>query len=494
MEDLSGILDPAGSFDVQNAALARRRARVMALQGKNIIEPQMVSGHYINPGWLGALANALNTGIGEYKLANLDTEEKGLSDKIAKDREDWIAGMPKTIPAQQAKLGWTAGPVQDAGGDGRGEGAAFAEPGREPTPAVPAQPPSPESILEHASKGVRLGGIPAALATDIIKKQVVPGKEDYINAEGSIYKVGAGGLQHVVDSPMLKAKQDEVAQNHLARLQERRDALDAQSRQKDLDRVQAATLARERMENAKQIASMIHAIKTSGEGKAEFAGYSNDGNPVMRGKNNGVQVEVVTGADGTITNRPYSTAPTSVTAFEKEIPQVMQLQGHIAKADELLNIVNENKDAFGPTGQLSKLPLVGPAIRKASYTPEQLQAQATVGEAGSKLLLEISGKAVTKNEDNRNLWWMPAPDDPPELIASKLKGARDWANVDIKTHSLAAQKAAGTRVGGGTQPAPAAAAAAPAAAKKGITEAEYKALPIGAKYVGGDGVERTKTK
>src|SRR5262245_10059128 len=88
-----------GDFDVEQNSLQRQRALINALAKNLSLQPQMVSGHYVGPGWLGALSQALagaGQGAGE---AYYTKQEQELAARRSKAASDWFDRMPMGTPA-----------------------------------------------------------------------------------------------------------------------------------------------------------------------------------------------------------------------------------------------------------------------------------------------------------------------------------------------------------------------------------------------------------
>lgn len=126
-------------------------------------------------------------------------------------------------------------------------------------------------------------------------------------------------------------------------------------------------------------------------------------------------------------------------------------------------------------------------------TPEQITARRAVFSDAYTKIKELAGTAVTESEGNRLREFLPNGNDTPEAILAKLQGAYEEASrqrADLRSKYLSAfpESPAGGAGAAGSAPAP-----APTGAPRRVTtEAEYNAVPSGARYIDSDGNERTK--
>lgn len=148
----SGLLDTTGvdpnspDYATQIAALARRRKLVDALSSAPLPQAQMVSGHYVAPGWAGALGQIAQALIGSRQRNELDTEENQLASQHRGAISQWIGNMPQSREAMPAQPGMDA---LTPNGEGGGPDMP-AQPGR---PAQPAYTPSRTEMMQWALSG-----------------------------------------------------------------------------------------------------------------------------------------------------------------------------------------------------------------------------------------------------------------------------------------------------------------------------------------------------
>ena len=127
--------DYAGDFDVQEAELQRQRQllQAMALRDQGT-QSQMVSGHYIPSGWLGALADVASQGIRASGQGHLAAQESELNKARDAAFLTQMAKQPTGTPGRAATPGLSMeGVVQDM-----------------PSEAVAAKEPTREEMLRWA--------------------------------------------------------------------------------------------------------------------------------------------------------------------------------------------------------------------------------------------------------------------------------------------------------------------------------------------------------
>jgi hypothetical protein len=113
-------------------------------------------------------------------------------------------------------------------------------------------------------------------------------------------------------------------------------------------------------------------------------------------------------------------------------------------------MVESNPDAFGlRSAAVAAMPgaVQGYAAKAVGLTPEQLEARSTVLRQAAQEINELYGAALSMGEQARANTFLPNPSDPPEMLISKLKAARDWAQTQVGRYSSGVQGAAKARSG-----------------------------------------------
>ena len=150
--------------------------------------------------------------------------------------------------------------------------------------------------------------------------------------------------------------------------------------------------------------------------------------------------------------------------FEKEVTAASDLGSVASRADALVNQIEKSPEAFGlRSAAVAAVPgaMQGYAARAVGLTPEQLQARSTVLRQAAQEINELYGAALSMGEQARANTFLPHPSDPPEMLISKLKAARDWAKSQLGRYSPAVTEASRARSGNQPTPSPAGTPAQP---------------------------------
>ncbi len=194
----------------------------------------------------------------------------------------------------------------------------------------------------------------------------------------------------------------------------------------------------------------------SAVGSFTQAGFTPQGQQVVTNTKSGVSYLLTVQPDGTPSYTPYQGAMIPKATFEKETTAAGDLAAIAARADSLVQQIDQNPEAFGlRSAAVSALPgaVQGYAAKGLGLTPEQLQARSTVLRQAAQEINELYGAALSMGEQARANTFLPNPSDPPDVLISKLRAARDWAKTQMGRYSPAVVDAARAR-SGGPQPAP----------------------------------------
>lgn len=217
--------------------------------------------------------------------------------------------------------------------------------------------------------------------------------------------------------------------------------------------------------------------KSGGSQPGSFspAGFTPQGQQVVTNTKSGVNYLLNLQPDGTPNYTPYQGPMIPRATFDKEVTAAGDLSGVAARADKLVQAVEANPDAFGlRSAVVSAVPgaMQGYVAKAVGLTPAQLEARSTVLRQAAQEINELYGAALSMGEQNRANTFLPNPSDPPEMLISKLKAARDWAKTQMGRYSPAVTTAVTQRSGGGAQ-----------TASGGLTPAEMEELArLRAKY------------
>lgn len=182
------------------------------------------------------------------------------------------------------------------------------------------------------------------------------------------------------------------------------------------------------------------------------AGFTPQGQQVVTNTKSGVSYLLNILPDGTPNYTPYQGAMIPKATFDKQVIAAGDLSAVAARADKLMQSVEANPEAFGlRSAAVSAVPgaLQGYAAKAVGLTPQQLEARSTVLRQAAQEINELYGAALSMGEQARANTFLPNPADPPEMLISKLKAARDWAKTQMGQYSPAVTNAATQRSGAG---------------------------------------------
>lgn len=196
--------------------------------------------------------------------------------------------------------------------------------------------------------------------------------------------------------------------------------------------------------------------KSDGQvGSFSPAGFTPQGQQVVTNTKSGVSYILSVQPDGTPNYTPYQGTMIPKATFDKEVGAAGDLSAVAARADKLVQMVESNPAAFGlRSAGVSALPgaVQGYAAKAVGLTPQQLEARSTVLRQAAQEINDLYGAALSMGEQARAATFLPNPSDPPEMLISKLKAARDWAKTQMGRYSPGVTNAATQR--SGSAPAP----------------------------------------
>lgn len=202
----------------------------------------------------------------------------------------------------------------------------------------------------------------------------------------------------------------------------------------------------------RSLAESVRNNRQSGQaGTFSPAGFTPSGQQVVTNSKSGVSYLLSLQPDGTPIYTPYQGAMIPKGTFDKEVIAAGDLSAVAARADKLIQDVEANPQAFGlRSAAVSAVPgaVQGYAAKAVGLTPQQLEARSTVLRQAAQEINELYGAALSMGEQARANTFLPNPADPPEMLISKLKAARDWAKTQTNRYSPGVSAAARARSGG----------------------------------------------
>lgn len=188
--------------------------------------------------------------------------------------------------------------------------------------------------------------------------------------------------------------------------------------------------------------------------KVEPFGYDNDGKLVHKG-DNGLFYRMSADARGNQRYDKFEGDPVSLTPpaeFEKEVSKARDLNTALAHGHELVDMIEKNGTAFGIKALPNATPLVGGYYQQKMFNEKEREAQFAVQKNYGEVLHLLYGAAQSAGEKATGRTFIPDSNDPPNIIAGKLKAAIAWSETEKGKQAVAAYIAAesrGARKGGG---------------------------------------------
>lgn len=183
------------------------------------------------------------------------------------------------------------------------------------------------------------------------------------------------------------------------------------------------------------------------------SGFTTDGKPLVTNKT-GMNFVLDVGPQGQPIYTPYGGPATPKATFEKNVGAAQTFQTKADSSDALVKQIEKNPDAFGITAAVvSRLPAsIQGRVGAKVLDEDTLKLRSDVLRQAAMEISDIYGAAQSVGEAARAATFIPAAEDPPEIVMEKLKAARDYARSNAKAFGGAVNQAARDRSGGGAQP------------------------------------------
>jgi hypothetical protein len=228
-------------------------------------------------------------------------------------------------------------------------------------------------------------------------------------------------LQQAVTAPQREAEAVQKTQDRLHELQMK--AIDARATQ--AERLEAQKeIARMQIEGRQETARLIASLKAIGAGSGNKPDMrlvdtvDDEGNPVKK------VVDMGAVKPGDTFGKPAK-APTKA---EEAVKKAMAAPGQI---DQIMKEAESNKEAFGiiPAATTMLPNIVGSRLMSKVLTPDQQKARVKVQTQAAKVIHDVYGAALSRNEAFRAEGWAPDPRDDYESTMRKLQGAKEYAQM-----------------------------------------------------------------
>jgi len=299
-----------------------------------------------------------------------------------------------------------------------------------------------------------------ALAAQFAGEGFAPVQEQYIKkaaASRDPMKLGSG----VITAEGEYLKDPEVAQNKKAEfLLQQAKAYETMASTAETARERIANERRAREFNEMYKMEMLGLRRDMAANKSEpgsftLEGYTPDNQRVVTHSKSGQSFILGMNPNGTPSYTPYGGPATPKAAFEKNVAAAQTFQSKADSSDALVKQIESNPGAFGLTAAaVSRLPASVQGRVAAKVLDENaLKLRSDVLRQAAMEISDIYGAAQSVGEAARAATFIPAAEDPPEIVMEKLKAARDYARSNARALGGAVNQAARDR-SGGQQPAP----------------------------------------
>lgn len=197
----------------------------------------------------------------------------------------------------------------------------------------------------------------------------------------------------------------------------------------------------------------INAARASSGGTFSLSGFDPEGNQVVTNSKTGMSYQLGMTPDGQPTYTPYVGVSTPKGTFDKNVGVVQQALSSAGRADRLLEMVDQNPDAFSlKASAVSALPeFVQGRVGAMVMDENTMQMRSNILRQAAMEISDLYGAALSMGEQARANTFIPNANDGPEAIIAKLRAARDWAKSTAESYGPAAINAARGR---GSNPPP----------------------------------------
>jgi hypothetical protein len=183
------------------------------------------------------------------------------------------------------------------------------------------------------------------------------------------------------------------------------------------------------------------------------SGFTPDGKTLVTNKT-GMNFVLDVGPQGQPVYTPYGGAAIPKATFEKNVGAAQTFQTKADSADALVKKIESNPAAFGITAAaVSRLPsAIQGRVGAQLLSEDTLKLRADVLRQAAMEISDIYGAAQSVGEAARAATFIPASEDPPQIVMEKLKAARDYARSNAQAFGGAINDAARNRSGGSQPP------------------------------------------
>jgi|688.fasta_scaffold02404_38 hypothetical protein len=296
-----------------------------------------------------------------------------------------------------------------------------------------------------------------ALAAQFAGESFAPVQEQYLKKAATSrdpMKMGSG----VITAEGEYLKDPEIAQNKKAEfLLQQAKAYEtmAATAETARERIASERKAREfeQMYKMEMLGLRRDMAANNSGGTFTQSGFTPDGKTLVTNKT-GMNFVLDVGPQGQPVYTPYGGAAIPKATFEKNVGAAQTFQTKADSADALVKKIESNPAAFGITAAaVSRLPsAIQGRVGAQLLSEDTLKLRADVLRQAAMEISDIYGAAQSVGEAARAATFIPASEDPPQIVMEKLKAARDYARSNAQAFGGAINDAARNRSGGSQPP------------------------------------------
>jgi len=467
-------------FDAQRAALARRRRLAQMLQQQSMQQ----SSNIVNPStggrtsWLAPIAQMFQAYAGKSMGDSADAESRTNAAAEQTAMESALANAPQGTPMLPAQAMGPPTPdtermpmlPQPPTNFGPPQGGAPslgqqmvqpAAPNSGMLPQLPKQmPPAPAAPPEPAG----MTQVPGEMSQQPEQPAQPPTAQDLFKYASGLARFGNPVATKVAETvnqramdtaypkPMseeARLKIMEIAATRDATQQSKAEALAQREREmsyRDAQRGQElAYRDAQHQQNIDARYDLARVVGAASAGNMVNEGTSLAGHQLYRPAKGVDLVEVVDGQ-----SRPYF-GPVVRPGEEKNVTAAMTTAKEAKFAEDLAKRVDENPDIFKVRANIGNAisSAFGGMGREAltGLTPEQIQLRGVIGRDFAETTKKLYGASFTTSEQQRANTFTPQPQDSAATIASKLRGAAEFAREMEGKYGSKITQAAAARAG-----------------------------------------------
>lgn len=225
------------------------------------------------------------------------------------------------------------------------------------------------------------------------------------------------GIASEVDFPEKQALREQAIEGAREQQRQRGEDQFRTDRARAEDRNTQIQMQLEGRKDLARLAASLRPAPAAPAGKTQIA-YGPDGK--------GYLVDMTTGEQ-----RPLGDVGKPAKAPTKAEEQQKKLNAAPAMIDTIMKEAEGNREAFGivPAATTMLPNIIGSRVMSKVLTPDQQKARIKVQSQAAKVIHDVYGAALSRNEAFRAEGWAPDPRDDYDTTMRKLQGAKEYAQI-----------------------------------------------------------------